>query len=246
MKWIIVIIACFLCSPVWTCSLDNVEVAYKRHDYQSAIDQLNKQLKDGCASFSVYYNLGNSHLQLDDIGNAILNYERALKIRPTDKDIQYNLHTANLRKVDQFKPVSSLPLLNEYKTLRDRFNSEFWGFLSIGTMALFVVLLLCWMFLSNRKFKKWSFICSFPVLIATVLFVLTAIQRSNIEHGRNYAIVTHVEAPLQRSPDTKSPPTRQVHAGTKMRILNRTGVYNRVELPNGERGWLKSDTHKII
>ena len=45
-------------------------------------------------SADIYYNLGNSYYKIGDIAKAILNYERALILKPANKDIRSNLEIA--------------------------------------------------------------------------------------------------------------------------------------------------------
>ena len=64
---------------------------YKNGNYQEAIDMYQSILDGGYESAALYYNLGNAYFRTDNLGAAILNYERALQIDPSDKEIQQNL-----------------------------------------------------------------------------------------------------------------------------------------------------------
>ncbi|MCK7528273.1 MAG: tetratricopeptide repeat protein [Ignavibacteriales bacterium] len=73
---------------------------YKNNQYQSAIDEYNKLVKQGYEGTSLYYNLGNAHYRLGKVGFAILYYEKALKFSPGDEDTKHNLALAkrNLKR----------------------------------------------------------------------------------------------------------------------------------------------------
>lgn len=53
------------------------------------------------ASAKLYYNLGNSYYRLGEMGNAILAYERALRLDPSDDDVRNNLAFVNARITDR-------------------------------------------------------------------------------------------------------------------------------------------------
>lgn len=48
----------------------------------------------GISNADLYFNLGNSYLQSDQLGRAIANYERALKLQPDNRQFQANLNAA--------------------------------------------------------------------------------------------------------------------------------------------------------
>ena len=64
--------------------------AYIKDDYATAIQIYESLLKNG-ESADVYYNLGNSYYKAGEIAKAVLNYERALLMKPGNSDIRANL-----------------------------------------------------------------------------------------------------------------------------------------------------------
>lgn len=65
--------------------------AYSRQDYDQAITHYEQLTKNTGFSATVLYNLANSYAQSGKIGLAVLNYERALRLAPSDSDISGNL-----------------------------------------------------------------------------------------------------------------------------------------------------------
>lgn len=51
--------------------------AYKGGRFEEAIDGYGQLLDAGYRNGQLYYNLGNAHFRLNQVGRAILNYERA-------------------------------------------------------------------------------------------------------------------------------------------------------------------------
>ncbi len=65
--------------------------AYSRGDYAQAISKYEQITATAGYSPSVLYNLANGYALSGETGRAILNYERALRLSPSDSDISGNL-----------------------------------------------------------------------------------------------------------------------------------------------------------
>ncbi len=65
--------------------------AYSRGEYSQAISHYRQLTATAGFSASVLFNLANSYAQAGEIGRAVLNYERALRLAPGDSDITGNL-----------------------------------------------------------------------------------------------------------------------------------------------------------
>ncbi|HHV44134.1 MAG TPA: tetratricopeptide repeat protein [Firmicutes bacterium] len=63
---------------------------YLAGDYAGAIEYY-EELVDLYPSANVYYNLGNAYYRQGKLGYAILNYQRAQRLAPRDRDIAHNL-----------------------------------------------------------------------------------------------------------------------------------------------------------
>ena len=86
--------------------MNNANQLYKNNQYQQAIDEYDKLVNQGYVGTSIFYNLGNAHYRLGQIGYAILYYEKALKFTPNDEDTKHNLALAKLNLQDK---VDTLP-----------------------------------------------------------------------------------------------------------------------------------------
>ena len=68
--------------------------AYNSGDYAQAETCYTRILEQGLYSASLYYNLANAHFKQNELGKALLYYNRALRLRPNDEDIRHNLEYA--------------------------------------------------------------------------------------------------------------------------------------------------------
>lgn len=65
--------------------------AYSRGDYDQAIEKYHKITETAGYSPAVLYNLANSYASSGKVGLAVVNFERALRLSPSDSDIVGNL-----------------------------------------------------------------------------------------------------------------------------------------------------------
>ena len=64
---------------------------YENSEYEEAISLYEEVTSRDIADKVLYYNLGNAYYRTENLGKALLYYERALKLSPRDEDIQYNI-----------------------------------------------------------------------------------------------------------------------------------------------------------
>ena len=65
----------------------------------------------GIRNGKLYYNLGNAHFRMGDIGRAILNYRIASRLDPGDPNIARNLEYARSTRQDRLDPAGRSPVL---------------------------------------------------------------------------------------------------------------------------------------
>jgi len=136
--------------------------------YQSIIDS-------GYQSPELYYNMGNAYFKLQEIPSAILYYEKALKLKPSDENIQYNLNLCNTMIPDRIEKVPKLFFIQWYENLYNYFPIDTWASIGIGLFSVFSALLLIF-FLSNKIILKkigfWSAV--FFLMLSLFSFFLTS------------------------------------------------------------------------
>lgn len=74
-----------------------------------------------------------------------------------------------------------------------------------------------------------------------VFLGLTAALQFQTENSDD-AILFVKEYPLKSGADNSSPDILILHEGIKVTVLDRIGLWSKVSLPNGEQGWLPSDS----
>ncbi len=67
---------------------------YNEGQYQGAASEYEALAATGVQSAPLYFNLGNAYFKAGQLGQAILNYERARRLDPADPDVRANLSFA--------------------------------------------------------------------------------------------------------------------------------------------------------
>lgn len=225
-----------------TILLDSAKKHYEQKAYQKAITNYETIIADGYSSSEVYYNLGNAYFKLNNLGKAILYYEKAKKINPSDEDITYNLSIANQKRVDKIDAIPQLFIKELQVGFINTFSEKTWSVLSIVFMWLAFGLLLLYFFTSQKKIKLigfWSAMLLFAFTIATYFIA----QKSNqLTYKADEAIILVPSITAKGSPADDGTNLFVLHEGTKVQIETESNGWIEIKLANGNKGWVKIET----
>ena len=191
-------------------------------------------------NWQLYFHLGNPYCRRNDIGRAVLNYERALKLAPENEDVQFNLELAQLQTSDRIPtpPKEAYLLLFEKIFYGPSFN-----FLLYATLIFYATFLLIWAlryvlpaitFSSGYRFTLVVLLCGF-VLSAGVFGVRWYNQAT-----KKYGVAIASEVKVTSSPTAEATEVFLLHAGTKFQIQEQTANWLRIRLRDGKTGWISA------
>src|SRR6266699_3354761 len=98
---IILLISCGANAEDMKRKFEKANTLYQKKQYKEAAGTYEAIRKEGYSSYQLFFNLGNALYRQNDVPAAILNYERAKRLAPSDEDVQYNLQLANLKITDK-------------------------------------------------------------------------------------------------------------------------------------------------
>ena len=162
---------------------------YNEGHYEIAIDHYRDVIDKGYISAELFYNLGNAYFKTDAIPESILYFEKALKLDPKNKDIQFNLNIANSRKIDKIEEVPDLFYIKWWNSFMALFSPNNWAVIAI---VLFVSIFVfgAFFFISRSyRIRKTSFWLSVVAVVFFMLSLLFSIQSYDEFVSDNYAIV---------------------------------------------------------
>ena len=209
---------------------------YAQDDFDSARDQYEALIGQGVHDSAVYFNLGQTYLQLHDLGRALLNFRRAQRITPRDVALSEALARVRARRSeiqgDEIALPDSLAALTSGLLTIEEFNWLMQGLWAIEFAALGLFLMR----------PDWRSALRGPVLLLSVLllagFALWAGRQYSMS-SRPAAVVIASEAPVMSGPGEDYLQIYVLHAAAELRILEARGDWLRFILPDEQEGWIR-------
>lgn len=213
--------------------------AYNNGDYEIALNKYKQIVDFGLESASLYYNMGNAHYKMKDYPHAIYYYEKALKLDPSNEDIQTNLQIANMAIVDKIDPIPQSFPVRWWNSLKSVFSVDGWAWMSIVSFALLLSCLLVFMLSRRMAWRKFGFFVGLVLLLVLVVSVTFSIDKHLDLTRQDEAIVMTPTVTVKSSPNTASVDLFVLHEGTKVRIMDSTGEWSKIKIADGSVGWLQ-------
>lgn len=235
---------------------EKADSAYNKEDYGQAISLYLASIEQDGVSSTIYYNLGNAYYRDNLLGKAIISYERALAIDPSNNDAQTNLDFVRTKIIDAPEDDSSF-LSNLHHSICSTMSPDGWAWCAL---ALFIILLgtvALYIFSSNIMMRKLGFFGGIIFLFVFIYVIVIAYQTSNASRYHDTAVVIVPTTNLSSAPRSSKNKTEKVvpiHEGTKVEILDslstpddpHVGKWYDVKINNSSHAWLNAaDVERI-
>jgi|WetSurMetagenome_2_1015567.scaffolds.fasta_scaffold356034_1 tetratricopeptide (TPR) repeat protein len=226
--------------------LESAATSYSKGEYEKSVAIYEAVMDRFGTSDKLYYNLGNAYYKCERLAPAILNYERALRLNPSDADARFNLEMCRARIVDRIDPIGMFLITRWYRSLGQSMSSNGWAWLSISLFLLFIVCLSAYFFARVRWLKKTGFYFGTLLLMLSILSLVYSGKASRQITNPDEAILFTLSVTAKSSPDKSGTDLFVLHEGTKMKIRSILGDWSEIELEDGNVGWLPSKDIQII
>ena len=210
---------------------------YESKKYDSAKNNYLSLYHQGLVSKELFLNLGNSFFKLDSLPDAILYYEKGLKIAPGNIDLTHNLQHCNTLLKDKNVIKKSI-LLSEliYSFLGK--SPNYWAYSSIVLLLIASLLFLFYRISTEISWKRTNFYSSIFVLILFAITVLfSAISKSKAIDS-NYGIVFNPTTKVLVEPSKNAATTYLLHEGSKAKVTAENENWYEVSF-NEKKGWIE-------
>ncbi|MCU0408491.1 MAG: tetratricopeptide repeat protein [Bacteroidales bacterium] len=225
----------------------NQGVAYfNSGEYEESLKLWTGMYNAGSRSANLCYNIGNAYFKLNRIPEAILFFERAYLLDPSDEDINYNLNIARTMTVDRFQEIPELFFVRWYNFLSLSLSTNSWAILSIITFGFFLVFLATYMFSLAYRLKAASFWISLVMLIFSLSSVAFSLRNRTLVHEGRSAVVMTPVLNGKSSPDENGTDLFVLHEGTRVSIEDKVGDWFEIRLSDGNKGWVPINTVTAI
>lgn len=239
--------------PLFSMGKDGLNTLFKQGNkqyteakYPDAVRSYQKILDAGYESAVVYFNLGNTFYKSGDLSAALLNYEKAHRLAPGDKDIQHNIQFANARTTDKIESVPEFFLQRWWRDVFIFFSIKTFSFLSIALVTLGFLSLILFRFAQLSSIKRAAFYIGLGLIFLGVFTILMATNQYGYFQLHRQAIVFQSTVTVKSEPVNVSKDLFVIHAGTKITILANSSGWIKIELPNGKIGWILAGATKQI
>lgn len=221
--------------------------AYQENKFEDAIKIYESVLTEQGESADLYYNLGNCYYKTKNIAKAVLNYERALLLKPGDADIRFNLDLARSKTVDQVTPTTEVFIVTWTKSLTNLMSEKAWGTTGIMAFLLLLAGLALYIFGNRILWKKIGFVGAVVFLIVCVCSNIFAAEQKDKVVNRVGAIVTAPTITVKSTPNESGTDLFVLHEGTKVYIEdNSMKGWKEIRLEDGKEGWLPTSSIEVI
>ncbi len=231
----------------WSGLLETGNTRYQENDFRGALEAYQEVLEAGLESPDLYYNLGNVHFKLGELGRSILNYERALDLAPGDPDVRANLELARSLTADEIEPLPRFWVLTVGSWWTNLLPRRILILAAILTYVLATVGA-CVRILSRRetpaRIGTWLMTGG---AIGLLLFGTTLLGREGAFGRVEWGIVVVEEVSVRSAPAAEDDLTLfRVHEGTKVRLDQETDLWLEIVLEDGRVGWIPTEAVETI
>jgi len=216
---------------------------FRQNRYDEAIDAYTGILRRGFESAALYYNLGNCYFKKEELGRAVLYYERARLFVPHDSDLRSNYQYCRL-------------LLNLQDDSRGgnwfirRIGAFFKG-LGIDQLTVFlsmlylstILILILGIFLPAFKGRTKSLIAFFVALLFTAGIALYG----KVSFAHTGAVVVAAEGEVKFEPQENATTYFTLGEGSTVEVIDVSAGWYKIRRADGKIGWLdKNAAERII
>lgn len=215
--------------------------AYQAEDYEKAIQDFETIAQSGVTNGRLFYNLGNAYLKNDQLGPAILWYERARKLIPDDPDLRFNLEHAHSLTKDAVDSDGS-PLVRIFFFWRYQLSPRSIRIAAIVCNGIFWVLLGAWLLMRRKGLSRAAKVVALPALV----FVITAIFNYHEAANLQRAIVLPEQTAVRSGLTDDATQLFVLHAGAKVSIVKARNDHFQIRFAADKIGWVGKNAVGVI
>lgn len=245
-KYLCILIQFMLLLPLHAQTKAQADSAYAAERYDEAAAVYSALLKQG-EHPDIYYNLGNCYYKTGRMALAILNYERAHLLSPSDADIRFNLDLARTKTVDKIVPESEMFFVDWYRSLVNMAGADTWAGIGVAAFILMGLLVMLYLFSGKIGYKKTGFFGAVVMLVVVIFSNIFAWQQNEKLTNRDAAIVMTTSVMVKSTPNDSGTDLFVLHEGTRVELIDQSMKdWKEIRLADGKIGWLKTKDIEVI
>ena len=225
---------------------NNGVILFSSGNYKEALKIWTEVYNTGYRSSNLDFNIGNANFKLNNIPAAILFYERAYLLNPTDEDVNYNLQIARTLIVDRFQEIPELFFIKWYNFVSLVLSTNAWARISLISFIICLLSLSLYVYSSTYRYKVLGFWFAFSFIILSLTSFSFSSRNKMLVYDSHKAIISSPLVNGKSSPDNSGTDLFVLHEGTKVSIEDVVGGWLEIRLTDGNIGWVPLNTLNII
>ena len=225
---------------------DQANALYNEGKFAEAIDRYELILDTDKHSAELYFNIANAHYKLNNVGPSVYYYEKALALKPDDKDIINNLAFANNMRIDAIDNLPEVGLSRFVKKVTNSLSFDAWAKVSVALVLFFVVFYLLYYFTFQTGKKRFYFVSSTLSIILAFIALVITFYNYDVVKNKKPAIVFAQESQVKSEPNLRSDEAFTLHEGTKVQVLDTVNNWKKIKLSDGKTGWIPDEDIKLL
>jgi len=214
-------------------------VCYENMEYDSALVHYKSIENMPVFSSDLYYNMANCYYKKQQTALAVLYFEKALKLKPNDEDIQFNLKLVQLQLVDRLAVIPTPFYTKWMSQLKLLFSIDQWA--KIGLLFFFLFSIgISWFLISTNYLLKKKL---FSIFVLSLILSIGTLAMAYYSYGtqKNTAILMSANAYVKSAPSLQSEDLFILHEGTKVEVVEVFNNWTKIKLSDGMIGWLENE-----
>jgi tetratricopeptide (TPR) repeat protein len=217
---------------------------YTKKEYHEALELYTELVDRGVEHPSLYYNAANTYFKIGMIGHAVLNYERALLLKPFDRDIRANLQYVNNQLEDKIRPLYNEGAFRFFQEIVSLMRLKLTVYFELVLFTVLIVLLLSFLFAPNSRRQIRRALIVVGIVYIAILIGMIA----QYSYDRRYpkGIILQEVLEVKSSPLAESETLFDLHEGIKFKLIEKRGEWIRLSIADGRQGWILQESVALI
>ena len=215
---------------------------YSAGNYREAYDIWVSLYNSGQRSAALCFNIGNACFKMNDIPGSILYFERALLLKPSDEDIDYNLQIARTMVVDKFAEIPEIFFVTWFNFISLSLPSNLWAMISITAFILSLLFISIYFYTARYNLKVLGFWLAVFLMAASIFTLTSSLRNRSLVYHNDHAIIFSPAVNGKSSPDQSGKDLFVLHEGTKVTVEDEVGGWYEIRLSDGNKGWVPSNS----
>lgn len=231
--------------------VESATAEYNNDKYAKALELYLQAATEEGTSSDLFYNIGNTYYRMGDLGNAVLYYERALVLNPSNEDAEINLEFVNSKIQTRLSEEKSF-VVHVIDTFIESLTSNEWATIASITFVLLIAGILLYVFSSVVTLRKVGFFGGGVMLVVSIVSLMSAFTVKSRVEAHDKAVVLSPSVTLStvpRIPKGKAEEAFILTAGNKVTVVDsveningeKAEMWYEVKADDTHRAWLKKE-----